>query len=54
MFRDFVAVIVAPVLKITGFRFSKSYRHGDSKFHRAVYACVNTVRANLRADGVNT
>jgi hypothetical protein len=30
----------------TGFRFSKHYRWGVSRFHRAVYAMVDTVRAN--------
>ena len=49
--RDLTAALIAPLLRLTGYRFSKSYRHGTSAYHRAVYACVNTVRANLRADG---
>ena len=51
MFRDAVAAAIAPVLRITGFRFSKAYRHGDTLAHRVVYRLVNTVRPNLRADG---
>lgn len=49
MFRDAAAVVIAPVLKITGFRFSRAYRHGDTMFHRVVFAMVNTVSANLKA-----
>lgn len=49
MFRDAIAAAVAPVLKLTGFRFSKDYRRGTTRFHRAVYALCNTVGANLRA-----
>ena len=44
--RDLTAVLISPVLKLTGFRFNKDYRWGTTKFHRAVYATVNTVRAN--------
>jgi hypothetical protein len=49
--RSCLAYLLTPVLKLTGFRFSKAYRHGESRFYRAVYACVNTVEANLRANG---
>ncbi|MES2367482.1 MAG: hypothetical protein V4563_16520 [Pseudomonadota bacterium] len=49
MIREILTNAVIPVLKITGFRFSKDYRWGVSRFHRAVYALVNTVEANLRA-----
>jgi hypothetical protein len=44
--RDATAVLISPVLRVTGFRFSKQYRWGVSAYHRAVYALVNTVRAN--------
>lgn len=47
--RNLTAKIIAPVLKITGFRFSKEYRWGVSRFHRAIYTVVNTVRANQLA-----
>lgn len=49
--RDFTAILISPILKITGFRFSKHYRWGTTKFHSIVYRCVNTIRANIRADG---
>jgi hypothetical protein len=47
--RDFTAALIVPVLKVTGFRFSKDYRWGTTKFHRAVYALTNTVAANHMA-----
>lgn len=47
--RTAAAYLIAPALMITGFRFSKDYRWGVSRFHRAVYAMVNTVQANLVA-----
>ena len=47
--RDAIAVMIAPVLKLTGFRFSKDYRWGTKRIHRAVYAIVNTTRANQLA-----
>jgi hypothetical protein len=49
--RAAVATLVAPVLKLTGFRFSKDYRWGVSRYHRAIYAVCDTLRANLIADG---
>lgn len=50
--RRFVARLIAPVMRRTGFRFSKHYRWGVTLRHRAVYAVVDTVGANMRADGV--
>jgi hypothetical protein len=47
--RTLTAAIVTPVLKLTGFRFSKDYRWGVSRFHRAIYRCVDVVQANLWA-----
>ena len=47
--RDILATIIAPFLKITGFRFSKEYRWGITRWHRIVYATVNTIQANLKA-----
>lgn len=49
-YRTLTAYIAAPILAVTGFRFSKDYRWGASKFHRAVYAVVSTVQANILAD----
>ena len=45
------AHMLAPILRMTGFRFSKDYRHGTTAFHRAVYAIVSTPTANLLAEG---
>lgn len=47
--RKITAAAIVPVLKLTGFRFSKDYRHGTTRFHRAVYAMVDTVGANISA-----
>jgi hypothetical protein len=49
--RDFNASLIAPALRATGFRFDKSYRHGDTKIKALIYRLVNTVKANLKADG---
>jgi len=49
--RNFLAHIIAPAMRLTGFRFSKDYRHGTTRFHRAVYTIVSTVGANYVADG---
>jgi len=48
--RNITARIIAPLLSITGFRFSKSYRHGVTLYHRVVYSIVDVVAANNRAD----
>lgn len=47
--RTITAAILVPVLKLTGFRFSKDYRWGTTIRHRVVSALVNTVRANQLA-----
>jgi hypothetical protein len=41
-----LGVAISPVLYVTGFRFSKDYRWGTTKFHSIVYATVNTIAAN--------
>ena len=46
MIRTITAYAISPVLRLTGFRFSKDYRWGVTRFHRAVYAMVDTVTAN--------
>ena len=48
--RTAAAYLIAPILAITGFRFSKDYRWGTTLRHRVIYACVSTVAANLLAD----
>ena len=44
--RKINARILAPVMKLTGFKFTKAYRHGDTLFHSIVYSIVDTVEAN--------
>jgi hypothetical protein len=48
-YRSLTAAAVAPIMRATGFRFSKDYRWGTTRFHRVVYALVSTVEANHRA-----
>ncbi len=51
--RNIAAHLIAPVMRLTGFRFSKDYRWGKTFFHRAVYAMVSTVGANYLADSAD-
>jgi hypothetical protein len=51
--RTLTALALNPIMKLTGFRFSKSYRRGDTKFHQIVFACVDTVGANMSAEREN-
>lgn len=44
-----LAAAIAPIMRWTGFRFSKDYRHGTTRFHRIVYIMVATVEANYKA-----
>jgi hypothetical protein len=48
--RNTTARLIAPVLRLSGFRFSKAYRNGETRFHRVVYSCVNVVAANIAAE----
>ncbi len=48
--RMLLANILTPVMKLTGFRFSKSYRRGDTRYHQIIFACVDTVGANMSAE----
>ncbi len=48
--RQFNTSIIIPVMKLTGFRFSKSFRRGDTLAHRVVYRMISTVEANIKAD----
>ena len=52
MFRTLTARALAPILAATGYRFSKSFRRGDTLGHRIVYRLVDTVGANLRASDI--
>jgi hypothetical protein len=51
MLRNLMAYALAPILRVTGFRFSKAYRMGFTRWHRIVYSCVSTIGANYLADG---
>ncbi len=48
---NIAAAFLGLAMRATSFRFSEDYRHGTTRFHRAVYALVNTVAANYVADG---
>ena len=47
--RTINAIILTPVMIFTGFRFSRAYRRGDTRFHSFIYALVDTVGANIKA-----
>jgi hypothetical protein len=49
MIRTAFAYLVAPLLYVTGLRFTKDYRNGSHLGPRIVYACVDTVKANVLA-----
>jgi hypothetical protein len=45
-----MAILAVPVLKVTGWRFSKDFRQSDSGWKKWVYWCTDTVMANIWAD----
>ena len=47
--RDLIATLIAPMLRLTGFRFSKDYRHATCGHKAWIYRHVNTVKANIAA-----
>lgn len=47
--REVTALILVPFMKLTGFRFSKEYRHAVAGWKLFVFIHVNTVKANLWA-----
>ena len=47
--RTLTAKILTPIMKATGFRFSKDYRWATTAWHRIVYRCVDVVAANHAA-----
>ena len=53
LLRQFNALWLAPILRVTGFRFSKLYRWGATPAYRIVYILVNTTKANIRAENPN-
>lgn len=48
--RTLAAKAITPILRLTGFRFSKDYRNGTTRKHRIVYALVDVVAANIAAE----
>lgn len=44
-----INMILVPMMKLTGFRFSKEYRWGTTPFKAFVYRHIDTVAANVRA-----
>jgi len=53
LFRSFNALWLAPIMRVTGFRFSKLYRWGATPAYRIVYILVETTKANIRAENPN-
>jgi len=50
-FRRINARCLSPILRATGFRFSRDYRWEITRFHASIYWLVDTVGANALADG---
>jgi len=49
--RHFTAILIAPILRLTGYRFDKSWRWGDTPLKAFVYDyLLSTVAANNAAD----
>jgi hypothetical protein len=49
--RDLAAMIVAPILKLTGFRFSKTWRVEERGIKPFIFRHIlNTTKANIIAD----
>ena len=47
MIRTINAYLLIVPMRVTGLRFSKDYRWGTSRWHRAIYRMVDTVYANV-------
>lgn len=41
--RTLNGLLLVPALRLTGFRFSKDYRFGATRYHRIVYSLIDTV-----------
>ena len=48
--RNITALLISPILAVTGFRFSKLYRLEASRFHTFIYSITSTVNANHYAN----
>jgi hypothetical protein len=48
--REIAATLIAPLLRVTGLRFNKSWRHANTGFKAFVFAhLLNTTGANIKA-----
>tara|TARA_R100001530_G_scaffold134519_1_gene109541 strand:+ start:378 stop:554 length:177 start_codon:yes stop_codon:yes gene_type:complete len=47
--RNIIGTLIGLALRKSSFRFSKNYRWGTTIYHRAVYAMVDTIGANITA-----
>lgn len=47
--RRLFGLIAVPIMRATGFRFSKSYRHAETGWRSWVYSAVDVLGANHRA-----
>ena len=51
--RSITAILIAPILAVTGYRFSKAWRCEDGTAKNFVYEhLLNTVKANITADKI--
>jgi hypothetical protein len=49
--REITAAAIAPILRVTGLRFNKSWRQADAGFKAFVFAnLLNTTTANIKAN----
>ena len=44
--RRVLGMLAVPIMRATGFRFSKAYRHADEGWKRWVYLAVDVLNAN--------
>ena len=50
--REITAALIAPILRVTGLRFNKSWRQANVGFKAFVFSYIlNTTGANIRANG---
>jgi len=50
--RELTASLIAPMLRLTGYRFDKSFRKADMGWKAFVFRyMLNTTGANLKAEG---
>jgi len=51
--RNIIAILISPILAVTGYRFSKAWRCEDGTARNFVYThLLCTVKANITADKI--